>query len=49
MRDIRMEMMGMWGTRVGMRGIGGGNDRNKSENLRIGVELTNYNYGEEQK
>ena len=26
----------------------GGNDGNKGENLRIGVELMNYNYGEGQ-
>ena len=52
-------MMGTWGIRVGMRGIrggmmgkrgtGGGNEGNKGDNLRVGVELMNYNCGEGQK
>ena len=32
-----------------MRETGGGNEGNKGENLRIEVELTNYNCGEGEK
>ena len=49
MRGIRVEMMGIRGIRLGMRGTGSGNEGNKVENLRIGVELMNYNCGEGQK
>ena len=49
MQGIRVGIQGMRGIRVGMRETGGGKDRNKGENLRIGVELTNYNCGEGQK
>ena len=38
--------MGKRGIRGGMRGTGGGN---KGDNLRVGVELMNYNCGEGQK
>ena len=45
-RGIRVGMMGMWGIgmgmrgiRVGMQGIGGGNERNQGENLRVGVKM----------
>ena len=38
MRGIRV---GILGTRVGMRGIGGRNEENQVENLRVGVELIN--------
>ena len=55
MRRVRVGMMGirvgMMGIRVGMMGIsvvmwgtGGGNEGNKGENLRIGVELMNYKW-----
>ena len=37
---------GMRGIRVGMWGIGGGNEGNKGENLVIRVELMNYYCGE---
>ena len=56
MWEIRVGMMGirvviqrMWGMRVEMRETGGGNEGNKGENLRIEVELTNYNCGEGEK
>ena len=48
-RGIRVGMMEMWGTMVEMLGTGGRNERNKGKNLRLGVELINYNYGERQK
>ena len=41
--------MGMRGIRVGMQGTVGGNEENTGQNLRIGVELRNYNCGEGQK
>ena len=51
MRGVRVEMMGMRGIRVGMQGIGvgmgwigGGTEGNQGGNLRIGVELMNYNW-----
>ena len=43
MRGIRVGMMGIRGIRVGMRGTGSGNEGNKVEDFRIGVELMNYN------
>ena len=53
MRGNRVGMMGMRGITVGMRGtgvgmreIGSGNEGNQGENLRIGVELINWNCGE---
>ena len=48
MRGIRVGMRGISGIRVRMRDTGFGNERNKGENLRIGVELMNYNCGEGQ-
>ena len=44
----RVEMRGMQEIRVGMRRTGSGNERNTGENLRIQVELKNYNCGEGQ-
>ena len=41
--------MGKRGIRGGMRGTGGGNEGNKGDNLRVGVELMNHNCGEGQK
>ena len=41
MRGNRVGMMEMWGIRVGMRGIGSGNERNRDENLPIRVEMMN--------
>ena len=49
MWGIRVGMMGMMRIRVEMQGTVGGNKENTGENLRIGVELTNYNCGEGQK
>ena len=46
---IRVGMQGMRGMRVEMRETGGGNEGNKGQNLRIEVELTNYNCGEGEK
>ena len=43
MRGIRVGMMGIRGIRVGMRGTGSGNEGNKVEDFRIGVELMKYN------
>ena len=58
MWGIRVGMRGMRGIRKGMmkcgksgwecKKMGGGNEGNKSENLRIEVELMNYNCGEGQ-
>ena len=51
-RGINVGMMGivvgMQGIRVGMQRTWGGNEGNKSENLRIGVQLINYNCRKEQ-
>ena len=53
MRGIMVEMwgirVGMMRIKVGIQGTVGGNEENTGENLRIGVELTNYNCGEGQK
>ena len=49
MWGIRVGMIGMMRIRVGMQGTVGGNEENTCENLRIGVELRNYNCGEGQK
>ena len=49
MMGIRGIRVGMMRIRVGMRGTVGENEENTGENLRIGVELTNYNCGEGQK
>ena len=49
MMGIRVGMQGMRGMRVEMRETEGGNEGNKGENLRIEVELTNYNCGEGEK
>ena len=45
---IRVGMRGIPGIKVRMWDTGYGNERNKGENLRIGVELMNYNCGEGQ-
>ena len=39
MRVIRVELMEMRGMKEGMQRIGGGNEGNQGENLRIGVKM----------
>ena len=39
-REIRVETRGI---RVGIWGIGGGNEENQGKNLRIGVKMMNKN------
>ena len=53
MREIRVEMMGMWETRVKMREIrvrvceiGGVNEENRDENLLVVEEMMNKKCGE---